>query len=626
MDGYGKDVARVKDAFVEVSSSGIVADQMFLTVLKKTIPRLAENFPQSMEGAVERQLLQESMQHALAQLVQQVGSEPVMEYGMNEFGFSVIERFLNMALDACDKQIIEPGFIATLVEDLVDCNTIMECEAVFAYLERQTATLLKPYINQRSKIIILRVCNQMLKRLSKSKDAQLCGRILSFLARFFPLSERSGVNVQGVYNDSHSVVIENVPEGAVDSNGEKIDAALYRQFWGLQSVFQNPTQVLQSQNTWTQTSASINRILQEFQRRPPVGAQSDNNRSNGDINFPSRSVVAGAGQYLSSSQLFHLQLRDATFRKHFLIQCLILCQYCRMPGKSDKEPMKGKQLEELCILESTLLEALRKLPPDGQQFAQVVGRILQREAHWVDWKKAGCYEFDKPRDSEALKRDRPAEDYQPKKLIKVNSEGLAESTGCKELDRLWSQPSHLKVSERGRLCSLEEFLEPVIQEMDPEQGIEEQYKTRNDKLYKWRAMRLLSKYSLQTLAKIHMSLPQITKLMGQDCGYDGHLKFPSVNVNHLANQEKLYGNLELIIADLFPEKLPKGWVNPFSKLEKTESAEDKEKDKGKEKDKVEQQDRRGGFGGSQSTAHTSPKTPTPPPTGSSKGKSEGQVA
>ena len=59
---------------------------------------------------------------------------------------------------------------------------------------------------------------------------------------------------------------------------------------------------------------------------------------------PLAPLCAGAGdgqgasvKYLSSSRLMGLQLRDATFRRHFLLQCLILMQAsqgicCRMPA------------------------------------------------------------------------------------------------------------------------------------------------------------------------------------------------------------------------------------------------------------------------------------------------------
>jgi hypothetical protein len=85
---------------------------------------------------------------------------------------------------------------------------------------------------QKSKLALLRIANGLLRRLSKALNtgaplasvppappppqqqqqqrawrrrprgggAELCGRILIFLAYVFPLSERSGVNVRGEFN------------------------------------------------------------------------------------------------------------------------------------------------------------------------------------------------------------------------------------------------------------------------------------------------------------------------------------------------------------------------------------------------------------------------------------------
>lgn len=44
-------------------------------------------------------------------------------------------------------------------------------------------------------LVMLRMCNEMLRRLSKEKDTVFCGRILMFLANSFPLHERSGMCV-----------------------------------------------------------------------------------------------------------------------------------------------------------------------------------------------------------------------------------------------------------------------------------------------------------------------------------------------------------------------------------------------------------------------------------------------
>jgi hypothetical protein len=46
-------------------------------------------------------------------------------------------------------------------------------------------------------LCLLRSCNGLLKRLSKAQDLRLCGRILIFIARIYPLADKSGVNLHG---------------------------------------------------------------------------------------------------------------------------------------------------------------------------------------------------------------------------------------------------------------------------------------------------------------------------------------------------------------------------------------------------------------------------------------------
>ena len=50
------------------------------------------------------------------------------------------------------------------------------------------------------------------RRLSRPSSSELCGRITMFLTQLLPLLDRSGVNVQGAFNDSHSTPVEDVPE------------------------------------------------------------------------------------------------------------------------------------------------------------------------------------------------------------------------------------------------------------------------------------------------------------------------------------------------------------------------------------------------------------------------------
>lgn len=48
--------------------------------------------------------------------------------------------------------------------------------------------------------MILRMCNDLLKRLSRTVDASFCGRILVLLAHALPLCEKSGLNLVSHFN------------------------------------------------------------------------------------------------------------------------------------------------------------------------------------------------------------------------------------------------------------------------------------------------------------------------------------------------------------------------------------------------------------------------------------------
>ena len=48
--------------------------------------------------------------------------------------------------------------------------------------------------------------SDLLRRLSRSQNTVFCGRILLFLAKFFPFSERSGLNVISEFNLENTTV------------------------------------------------------------------------------------------------------------------------------------------------------------------------------------------------------------------------------------------------------------------------------------------------------------------------------------------------------------------------------------------------------------------------------------
>lgn len=71
-----------------------------------------------------------------------------------------------------------PGLIFTMLEDVVEAATIDECQAVFDYMEMRVSVLRKPHLfdgKLGGKLIMLRCCNQLQRRLSKVCDTRsLC--------------------------------------------------------------------------------------------------------------------------------------------------------------------------------------------------------------------------------------------------------------------------------------------------------------------------------------------------------------------------------------------------------------------------------------------------------------------
>ena len=77
--------------------------------------------------------------------------------------------------------------------------------------------------------------------------------------------------------------------------------------------------------------------------------------------------------------------------------------------------------------------------------------------------------------------------------------------GNPELDRLWNlsvdNASSLR-EKKAEETSMATFLQPVLDDMDPEAQIEEAYKQKNDKVFVWKALRMIAKENLTAFSKL----------------------------------------------------------------------------------------------------------------------------
>ncbi|KAI3707042.1 hypothetical protein L6452_25216 [Arctium lappa] len=435
----------------------------------------------------ENQLLENILRTLLQELVSAAvqSGENTMRYGESiddgESTQGQIPRLLDIVLYLCENEHIEGGMIFQLLEDLTEMSTMRNCEDVFGYIESKQDILGKPELFARGKLVMLRTCNQLLRRLSKANDVVFCGRIIMFLAHFFPLSERSAVNIKGVFNVSNETKYEKqAPDGI------SIDFNFYKTFWSLQEYFSNPASISLATTKWHKFSSCLTVVLNTFEAQP----LSDEEGSADNLEDEAATFSI---KYLTSSKLMGLELKDPSFRRHILVQCLIMFDYLKAPGKNDKDLPSETMKEEIKSCEERVKQLLVMTPPKGEKFLQSIEHILERERNWVWWKRDGCAPFEKQPTEKKTVRD-GGKKRRPRWRL-----------GNKELSQLWKwsdqNPNALTDPQRVRTPAVTEYWKPLAEDMDASAGIEAEYHHKNNRVYCWKGLRFSARQDLEGFSR-----------------------------------------------------------------------------------------------------------------------------
>ena len=311
---------------------------------------------------------------------------------------------------------------------------------------------------------------------------------------------------------------------------------------------------------------------------------------------PSSSAAVGVS-YLSSPSIFGLQLRDGAVRRHFLVQVLIALHALAHPPQrlgggaaaaaatagaassattaaQKVSPPRARQLAEAASLEALVISSLELVPPEGKKYAAAVRAALSREGSWASWKGGNppCPSLERAPAAKtaacpsSLPSSLPASSLSTSLKRKPGGIGAPgpPTLGTPDLDRLWSLSTSngegLRSDDRGVVPSVESFLEPVLSEMDPEEGIEDFYKTQRDQVFQWKALRQMASCDWRAFAAVVAS--------------------PGAS------------DLEAGVAVMFPERVPKGWVSMAAKEEakaKLKKEEDEREKEEEEKARVERE-------------------------------------
>nr|CAG4647752.1 EOG090X0324 [Moina brachiata] len=470
----------------------------------------------------------------------------LLETCMNEqeekFCKTKFENILKLSIECALASVCSVTLPVTLLADVFEVSPLSYCEDFFDIVEHRVSVWKQEVFFNQSKNILLRLCNDLLRRLSRSQNTVFCGRILLFLAKFFPFSERSGLNVVSEFNLDNVTACEGKKSISEQSNAHNPTSAeekdliagsnLYVKFWRLQDYFRNPNQCYQK-TPWGSFCMNADDVLSAFStiKLDEGISRSKKDSKSTTLSRQDSRVAQNAShqyfaKYLTSYNLLELQLGDSNFRRYILLQFLIMFQYLESPVKFKQESQKltEEQIAWASATTEKIYSLLRDTPPDGIAFAETIQHILKREEFWNNWKNEGCPEFrinanasnDLSKDTDTEARSTAGNRMKrPRRSIGDQIREAAKRKKCiignAEMNRLWNLcPDNMaacRSKDRDFLPSLENYFEEAIEQLDP--SVESQFKRVNDANFGWRALRLLARRSLHFFT--HGNTP-ITKL------------------------------------------------------------------------------------------------------------------
>lgn len=257
-----------------------------------------------------------------------------------------VKKCIILSVAAVREDVAAVTIPVVLLGDIFEAVTLDSCEKIFKVVEELVSTWKEEIFFTACKNNILRICNDLLRRLSRAQNTVFCGRILLFLAKFFPFSERSGLNVISEFNldnlteyEADGMESDELLNDTVEDIPVKIDYNLYKKFWSLQDYFRFPNQCYNLEK-WKVFSSHAVTLLGSFssfkleEQRLGVVRKVEDDEDLMDVQTNEDRLSENFfAKFLTNPKLLALQLSDSNFRRTVLLQFLILFQYLQSTVK-----------------------------------------------------------------------------------------------------------------------------------------------------------------------------------------------------------------------------------------------------------------------------------------------------
>ena len=252
-------------------------------------------------------------------------------------------NFLDILSLLSDDGICDPALLFWLAEELLDSQTIAGCRKIFDFLESRRERITAKHFKQKQ-LIILRSCNELLRRLSRAEDTAFCGRVFIFMFQSFPLGDKGSENMRGEFHVENVTTYETTPvdggsqmdvdppsndtkdSEAKSSKNVAFDSkkgdkpmspdALYPLFWSLQESFSQPKRLFESPyfTSFKENLSATIKVFQTIHNDPASRKSAEESRRNlkrkrEDGAEEDAAANAFNPKYLTSKDLFELEVR-----------------------------------------------------------------------------------------------------------------------------------------------------------------------------------------------------------------------------------------------------------------------------------------------------------------------------
>jgi len=327
-------------------------------------------------------LPEDQRQTALEISARKIFYDVVSSITSDEAAFTELWNLLDILVIFCEvEEKLGLNLPWVLIEELVESQTTDSCRLIFDYLEARRERLIQRNYPAIS-LVVLRTCNELLKRLSRAEDPAFCGRVFFYLFQVFPLGDHSATNMRGEFHvdnvttfeeESESLPledgaadvmdVESVPQIAKDTTSAKDKVAtqqpvtmtpadavekqntseFYSTFWRLQQDFSVPTRLFQDEH-FKVFKSGLEETLIKFGATTVVQTKTSAEEPRGlkrKLGDEGKSKYHDTynPKYLTSRDLFELELSDLTFQRHIFVQTLIVIDFLLSLTEAAKKKM-----------------------------------------------------------------------------------------------------------------------------------------------------------------------------------------------------------------------------------------------------------------------------------------------